>query len=113
MESSRALLREGLAPWAEQDLVERPVTGFHILDCVKDRFGLQHHAGTAAERSIVDRAVRVRREGAEVDEFDSELSLRLRNPEDALLQVGPDGSWKERQNGAEHGAWPRRKGEGE
>ena len=66
--------------------------------------------GDRAERSVVDGSVWVGREVPEVDKLDPELPLRLRDPEDALVQIGPDGLRKERQDHAEHGVLSRRKG---
>ena len=40
----------------------------HALDCCREWFGLQHHAGAAAERVVVDRAVDILREVAGIDE---------------------------------------------
>ena len=47
----------------------------------------------------------------EVDEFDSELPLFLRDPEDALRRVGANGRGEERQDGTEHGGLAAKKGE--
>ena len=39
----------------------------------------------------------------EVDQVDSEVTLGLCNPEDALVQIGPEGRRKECQDGAMQG----------
>ena len=46
----------------------------------------------------------------EVDEVDLKVALGLSNPEDALVQIRPDGFWKECQNGAVHSAPAAKKG---
>ena len=50
--------------------MERAVRVFRGLDSFKDRFGLEHHAGTPAEGPIIHRAVAVLGEVAEVDVVD-------------------------------------------
>ena len=67
-------------------------------------------ARAAAERSVVDSSVRVQRVVPEVDEVDPEVALSLSDPEDALVQIRPDGVWKECQNGAVQGAPAAKKG---
>ena len=52
----------------------------------------------------------VQRVVSEVDEVDLKVALGLSNPEDALVQIRPDGVWKECQNGAVHSAPAAKKG---
>jgi len=106
-------LVEGATAGTEQDLVERAVSALLVFNGCKDRFRLQHHAGPAAERSIIDRPVRVQGVVPEVDEVDAEVALGLRDPEDALVQVGPDSRRKEGQDGAAQRCLARNKGRGD
>ena len=106
-------LVEGATAGTEQDLVEGAVGALQVFNGCKDRFRLQHHAGSAAERSIVDRPVRIQGVVPEVDEVDPEVALGLRDPEDALVQVGPEGRRKEGQDGAAQRCLARNKGRGD
>src|SRR5690606_24981497 len=72
------------------------------FDSVKDRFRLEHHPGATAERAVVHRPVRVGCVIPEVDQLGPQLAFFVRDPQDALRQIRPDGLWKERQDRAEH-----------
>jgi riboflavin synthase len=91
---------------------EPPVSAearFHPFDGFDDRLGLQHHAGAAAERPIVDRAVPVAGEIAEIDDAGLDEAARPGDAEHADLEVGLDGLGKEGQDGKErHTEGPER-----
>src|SRR5690606_7856447 len=68
------------------------------IDRGEDRLGLEDHAGTAAVRPIIDRAVPVRGEVANVGELEVEDARAARPTEDALLDDGLDHPGKDRQD---------------
>ena len=108
----RSQLRPGGSALDHFGLAHIPAQGpLQLLKGITERFGSQHHAWTTTERSIVDHTMRVVGVVPEVDEVDPEVALSLSYPEDALVQVGPDGLRKEGQDCAAQGALPRRKGE--
>ena len=101
-------LCEGLASGAQKDLVERSGP-FGFFNSFKDRVRLEHHARATSEGPIIDFPMRVTGVVAKIDQLDPELPLTLRDAQNALVQIGSDSLWKERQNRTEHGVSPRRK----
>ena len=94
-------LVERPAARAQRDPPETPVTRLEPFDGFGDRFGTQQHAGSATERPVVDAAMAIAREVAEVDALDPDLALLLGYAQDALRGVGLDGFWEQGQDGKE------------
>jgi hypothetical protein len=64
-------------------------------------FGLQDHAGPAAERSVIDGSVPIAGEVTEVHDAGLDEPARTCDTQDACIEVGLDGIGEECEDGKE------------
>lgn len=86
---------------AEGNLAMLSVTRFDPLDRFGDGLGLQHHAGTASKRAIIDSPVTVARPVAKIDQAHIEQSSGPGLTNDSYREVGGEGLGKEGKYGKE------------
>ena len=104
------LLVEGASPRAQENTVVGTEAVFHLLNSFKDRSRFEHHARPSTKRAIIHLEVAIPGELPEVHKLKPDMPRSLCLSQDAVVQISPNGVWKQRKNREKHEAPQGRKG---